>query len=88
MESGKKKIFHLDVKSAFLNGELQEEIFVEQPQGYEVSGKEHMVYRPGFIKPFYGLKQAPRARYNKVDSYLLDCGFRRSENEATLYTRK
>ena len=80
------KIFHLDVKSAFLNGELQEEIFVQQPEGYEVAGKEGMVYR--LNKALYGLKQAPRAWYSKIDNYLTQCGFRRSENEATLYVRK
>ena len=41
----KWKIYHFDVKSAFLNGELQEEIFVEQPPGYSIKGKEDMVYK-------------------------------------------
>lgn len=52
-------IHQLDVKSAFLNGFLEEEIYVEQPQGFKVSGKEEMVYK--LNKALYGLKQAPRA---------------------------
>ena len=53
------KVYHLDVKSAFLNGYLQEEIFVEQPEGFQVKGQEEKVYK--LKKALYGLKQAPRA---------------------------
>ncbi|GJU62276.1 retrovirus-related pol polyprotein from transposon TNT 1-94 [Tanacetum coccineum] len=53
------KIHHLDVKSAFLNGELEEEIYVKQPEGFEVVGQEEKVYR--LYKALYGLKQAPKA---------------------------
>ena len=52
-------IHHMDVKTAFLNGYLEQEIFVEQPQGFEVQGKEHKVYK--LKKDLYGLKKAPRA---------------------------
>ncbi|GJR05475.1 retrovirus-related pol polyprotein from transposon TNT 1-94 [Tanacetum coccineum] len=55
------KIHHLDVKSTFLNGELEEEIYVKQPEDFEVVGQEEKVYR--LYKALYGLKQAPRA-YN------------------------
>ena len=48
------KVFHLDVKSAFLNGILQEDIFVMQPEGFEVIGQEHKVYKHN--KALYGLK--------------------------------
>ena len=75
----------MDVKSAFLNGYLEEEVYVEQPQGYEVLGQEHKVYR--LKKALYGLKQAPRAWYNQIDSYLTGNGFHRSESEPTLYTK-
>lgn len=76
---------HLDVKSAFLNGKLEEEIFVKQPAGFQVEGKEEYVYK--LNKALYGLKQAPRAWYAKIDSYLLSCGFTRSSSEATLYIK-
>ena len=58
----------MDVKSAFLNGDLKEEIFMAQPQGFEVEEKEHKVCK--FINDFYGLKQASRAWYAKIDEYL------------------
>lgn len=77
------KVYHLDVKSVFLNGILLEDIYVQQPEGFEVAGHEHKVYK--LHKALYGLKQAPRAWYNKIDSYLIQLGFKRSENEATLY---
>jgi hypothetical protein len=52
------KVFQLDVKSAFLNGILQEEIYVKQPAGFEIQGKEDKVYL--LKKALYELKQAPR----------------------------
>lgn len=55
----KLKVFQLDVKSAFLNGDLQEEVFVEQPLGFVKDGEEGKVYK--LQKALYGLKQAPRA---------------------------
>ncbi|KAG8481669.1 hypothetical protein CXB51_026598 [Gossypium anomalum] len=80
------KIHQLDVKSAFLNGFLEEEIYIDQPQGFVVSGKEQMVYK--LKKALYGLKQAPRAWYTRIDSYLLSLGFERSISEPTLYVKK
>ncbi|RVX15286.1 Retrovirus-related Pol polyprotein from transposon TNT 1-94 [Vitis vinifera] len=80
------KVYHLDVKSAFLNGILLEEIYVQQPEGFEVIGHEHKVYK--LHKALYGLKQAPRAWYSRIDSHLIQLGFKRSENEATLYLKQ
>ena len=74
------------MKSAFLNGLIEEEIYIEQPQGFVVPGKEHMVYR--LKKALYGLKQAPRAWYARIDSYLVSLGFERSISEPTLYVKK
>ena len=51
-------VYQMDVKSTFLNGYLEEEVYVEQPQGYEVPGQEHKVYM--LKKALYGLKQAPK----------------------------
>lgn len=79
-------MYQFDVKSAFLNGELQEEVYVTQPEGYIIHGKEEKVYK--LKKALYGLKQAPRAWYSKIDSYFLDNGFERSKNEPTLYLKK
>ena len=58
---------------------------MEKPQGYEVPGQEHKVYR--MKKALYGLKQDPRAWYIRIDSYLTENGFHRSESEPTLYTK-
>ena len=62
------KICHLDVKSTFLNGFLEEEIYVEQPEGFVVKGHEDKFYI--LKKALYGLKQVPRAWYNRIDEYL------------------
>ncbi|KAJ0829337.1 putative RNA-directed DNA polymerase [Helianthus annuus] len=78
-------LHQLDVKSAFLNGDLEEEIYVEQPEGFQVKGEESKVYR--LYKALYGLKQAPRSWYSKIDGYFNSNGYVRSPNEATLYVK-
>ena len=75
----------MGVTSKFLNDYLDEEVYVEHPQGYEVLGQEHKVYR--MKKALYGLKQAPRAWYSHIDWYLIENGFHISESEPTLYTK-
>lgn len=67
------KIYHFDVKSAFLNGFLEEDIYVDQPKGFQVSRSEDKIYK--LHKALYGLKQAPSAQYSRIDSYLLQKGF-------------
>ena len=57
------------MKSTFLNGELEEEVYVEQPDGFQLTNKEDMVYR--LKKTLYGLKQAPKAWYARLEKYLL-----------------
>jgi hypothetical protein len=64
----KWSVYQMDVKSTFLNGNLEEEVHVEQPQGYEVPRQEYKVYI--LKKSLYGLKHAPRAWYSRIDSYL------------------
>ena len=69
-------IHHMHVKLAFLNGELREEVYVAQPSGFVVAGKEQKVLR--LIKAIYGLRQAPRAWYAKLVVSLASLGFQRS----------
>ncbi|EEC81933.1 hypothetical protein OsI_25798 [Oryza sativa Indica Group] len=78
-------VHHMDVKSAFLNGELLEEVYVAQPPGFVVDGQEHKVLR--LDKALYGLRQAPRAWYSKLDASLLSLGFHRSDSEHAVYMR-
>ncbi|KAK4386396.1 Retrovirus-related Pol polyprotein from transposon RE2 [Sesamum angolense] len=86
MAANKKwKIYQMDVKSAFLNGYIDEEIYVEQPQGFIAKGSEEKVLR--LKKALYGLKQAPRAWYSRIDKYFMDREFRRSLSEPTLYIK-
>ena len=75
----------MDVKSSFLNGFLEEEVYVDQTLGYEVKDQEHRVYK--LKNALYGLKQAPRAWYSRIDSYLIKNGFSKSGNEHTLYVK-
>lgn len=67
------EIHHLDVKTAFLHGELKETVFVIRPKGFEVKGSENKVYR--LNKALYGLRQAPRAWNNKLNSILKELQF-------------
>jgi hypothetical protein len=77
------RIHQMDVKTTFLNGIIEEEVYIEQPQGFEVSGKESHVCR--LKKALYGLKQAPRAWYSRIDGYLQSMGFTKSEADSNLY---
>jgi len=75
----------MDVKLAFLNGELQEEVYVLQPQGFVVEGQEHKVL--WLTKALYGLRQAPRAWNAKLDQTLRVLGLTNSDSEHAVYTR-
>ncbi|GAA0144190.1 transmembrane signal receptor [Lithospermum erythrorhizon] len=66
-------VHQLDVKSAFLHGELIEEVFIEQPRGYLKKGDEDLVYK--LHKALYGLKQAPRAWFSRIERHFLSEGF-------------
>jgi hypothetical protein len=77
------KIHHMDVKTAFLNGVIEEEVYIEQPQGFVILGKESHVCI--LKKALYGLKQTPRAWYARIDSYLMRLGFTKSDVDPNLY---
>ncbi|CAM8884784.1 unnamed protein product [Rhodiola kirilowii] len=72
--------------SAFLYGELKEEVYVEQPEGYEKVGSERMVYR--LKKALYGLKQAPRAWFSRIKTYFDREGFKNSSLDHNLFIEK
>jgi hypothetical protein len=76
-------IHQMDVKTAFLHGIIQEEIYVEQPHGFEAYSGESHVCR--LKKVLYGLKQAPIAWYSRIDAYLQHMGFMKSDADPNLY---
>src|ERR1044071_6414595 len=73
------EIHQMDVKIAFLNGDLEEEIYMKQPEGYIVPGQENKVCR--LVKSLYGLKQAPKQWHEKYDHVMMTNGFRINECE-------
>jgi hypothetical protein len=76
----------MDVNSAFLNGYINEEVYVEQPPGFEDDKKPNHVYK--LKKALYGLKQAPRAWYGRLRDFLLSKGFIMGKVDTTLFTKK
>ncbi|KAJ4703438.1 Retrovirus-related Pol polyprotein from transposon TNT 1-94 [Melia azedarach] len=75
-----------DVKTAFLHGELEEEIYMTQPDGFQVPGKEDYVCK--LKKSLYGLKQSPRQWYKRFDSYMIEIGYTRSPYDCCVYYNK
>ena len=75
----------MDVKSTFLNGQIEEEVYVEQPEGFLLS--ENRDYVCKLKKALYGLKQAPRAWFSRVDKYLEKQGYRRGSTNSNLLSR-
>ncbi|GLJ26668.1 hypothetical protein SUGI_0518970 [Cryptomeria japonica] len=73
----------MDVKSTFLNGDLEEKVYIEQPDGFSLSDDGDMVCR--LKKTLYGLKQAPRDWYARLDKYLLKLGFSKGVANRDLY---
>jgi hypothetical protein len=80
------KLYQMDVKSAFLNGYINEEVYIEQPPGFEDDKKPDHVYK--IKKALYGLKQAPRAWYERLRDFLLSKGFKMGKVDTTLFTKK
>ncbi|KAK6151951.1 hypothetical protein DH2020_014586 [Rehmannia glutinosa] len=76
-------VYQMDVKSAFLNGILEEEVYVKQPPGFEQKTIGDKVYK--LKKALYGLKQAPRAWYDTLSQFLTDNGFTKGKVDRTLF---
>jgi hypothetical protein len=79
----KWKLPQMDVKTTFLNGVIEEEVYIEQPQGFEVENRKSHVCK--MKKALYGLKQPPRASYGRIDSFLTSLGFTKSKAYSNLY---
>ncbi|KAJ9556753.1 hypothetical protein OSB04_011367 [Centaurea solstitialis] len=80
------EIHQMDVKTAFLNGELDEEIYMQQPEGFVVKGQENKVCK--LVKSLYGLKQAPKQWHEKFDQTLLSQGFQINECDKCVYVKQ
>jgi hypothetical protein len=76
-------IHQMDVKTTFLNGFIDEEVYIGQPQGFEVSERETHVCI--LRKALYALKKAPQAWYSLIDTYLLQMGFEKNDVDLNLY---
>jgi hypothetical protein len=79
------KLYQMDVKSAILNGQIKEEVYVEQPPGFEDSEYPNHVYK--LSKALYGLKQAPRAWYECLRDFHIANGFKVGKANPTLFTK-
>jgi len=77
------EVHQMDVKTAFLNGKLDEELYMQQPEGFVQPGSEHLVCR--LQKTLYGLKQSPRVWYKTIDKFFTKQGFQRVEFDYGLY---
>eukprot|EP00253_Pinus_taeda_P017764 PITA_17764 len=78
------KIHQMDVKTTFLNGKIEEEVYIEQPEDFKTFDRDSHVCR--LKRALYGLKQAPRAWYTRIDSYFTGLGFTQSEADVNLTT--
>ena len=77
------KLYQMDVKSTFLNGYINEEVYVEQPPGFEDQKLPNHVFK--LTKAIYGLKQAPRAWYERLSKFLIEKGFSRGKIDHSFY---
>ena len=78
------KLHQMDITTAFLNGELTQEIYMKQPVGFAADGKEHLVCR--LKRSLYGLKQSSRCWNQVLDSQLKKMGFQQSPSDPCIYT--
>ena len=82
----KLKLYQMDVKTAFLNGLLKEDVYVAQPKGFiDPHFPDHVLY---LKKALYGLKQAPKAWYDRLTQYLVTDGFTRGKTDQTLFIKR
>jgi hypothetical protein len=79
------KVYQMDVKSALLNRDLKEEVYMKQTEGFQLSDNPEFVCK--LKKSLYGLKQAPCAWYYRLDKYLQDKGFKRGTIDNNLYIK-
>jgi hypothetical protein len=79
------KVYQMDVKSDFLNGDLSEEVYMEQPKGFKLSDNPDLVCK--LKKDLYGLKKSPQAWYHRLDTYLKDKGFKRGKTDNNMYIK-
>ena len=80
------KLFQMDIRSAFLNGYIQEEVYVEQPLGSENYEFPNHVFK--LTNALYRLKQAPRDWYERLSNFLLKKGFSKGKVDTTLFIKK
>ena len=80
------KVEQLDVKTTFLHGDLEEEIYMHQPEGFVEKGKENLVWR--LRKSLYGLKQAPWQWYLKFESFMIDNGYHKTKADQCVVVKK
>ena len=80
------ELVQMDVKTAFLHGDLEEEIYITQPDGFKVTGKENWVCK--LSKSLYGLKQSPRQWYKRFDQFMIGQNYTRSSFDHCVYFRK
>ncbi|GKD38789.1 zinc finger, CCHC-type containing protein, partial [Tanacetum coccineum] len=78
-------IHQMDVKTAFLNGDLEEEVYMKQPEGFVMPGNEHKVCK--LVKSLYGLKQAPKQWHQKFDEVVLSSGFLLNQSDKCVYSK-
>ena len=79
------EVHQMDVKTAFLNGDLEEEIYMEQPEGFVAPGQENKVCK--LVKSLYGLKQAPKQWHQKFDQAMIESGFKINECDKCVYVK-
>ena len=75
----------MDVKTAILNGDLNEEVYMEQPKGFVLLGNDHKVCK--LVKYLYGLKQAPKKRHKKIDDAILSFSFVHNVADKCVYIK-